>query len=90
VPENTDAIVRIRQFILQRFPLAKRRKVTDQDNLLESGVVDSLGVLELVTFMQQEFSVTVNDEDLTPENFQTIECMAQFVARLALQSGARE
>ena len=90
MPENTDAIMRIRQFILQRFPLAKRRKVTDQDNLLESGVVDSLGVLELVTFMQQEFSVTVNDEDLTPENFQTIECMAQFVARLALQSGARE
>jgi acyl carrier protein len=91
VAENTDAVLRIRQFVLQKFPLAKRRKVTDHDNLLESGIIDSLGVLELVTFMQQGFSVTVDDEDLTPENFQTIECMARFVARsLALQPGSGE
>jgi acyl carrier protein len=91
VAENTDAVLRIRQFVLQKFPLAKRRNVTDHDNLLESGIIDSLGVLELVTFMQQEFSLTVDDENLTPENFQTIECMARFVARnLALQSGSGE
>jgi acyl carrier protein len=91
VAENTDAVLRIRQFVLHKFPLAKRRNVTNHDNLLESGVIDSLGVLELVTFMQQEFSVTVDDEDLTPENFQTIEFMARFVARsLALQPGSGE
>ena len=88
VAENAGTVSRIRQFVFQKFPLAKRRKVADDDNLLESGIIDSLGVLELVTFMQQEFSVTVEDEDLTPENFQTIECMASFVARsLASQSG---
>ena len=89
--ENTDAVLRIRQFVLQKFPLAKRRNVTDHDNLLESGIIDSLGVLELVTFMQREFSVTVDDEDLTPENFQNIECMARFVERsLELQPGSAE
>lgn len=89
VPENTNPVLRIREFVFQKFPLAKRRKITDHDDLLKSGVIDSLGVLELVTLMQQEFSVTVGDEDLTPENFQTIERMAQFVARsLALQSGS--
>lgn len=91
VPEKTDAVSRLRQFVLQKFPLARKRRVADGDNLLESGIVDSLGVLELVTFMQQEFSVTVNDEDLTPENFQNIECMARFVERsLELQPGSAE
>ncbi len=79
--ENRDVITRIREFVLQKFPLARKRKVTDHDNLLESGVIDSLGVLDLVTFLQQEFSVTVTDDDLTPENFQNIERMAQFVQR---------
>jgi acyl carrier protein len=91
VAENTVAVLRIRQFVLQKFPTAKMRNVTDHDNLLESGIIDSLGALELVTFMEQEFSVTVDDADLTPENFQTIECMARFVARsLALQPGCGE
>jgi acyl carrier protein len=91
VPENTDAVLRIRQFVLQKFPLARRRGVADGDNLLESGIIDSLGVLELVTFMQREFAVAVGDEDLTPENFQNIECMARFVERgLELQPGSAE
>jgi acyl carrier protein len=80
--ENTsDAILRIRGFVLQKFPLARKRKVANYDNLLETGVIDSLGVLELVEFLQQEFSVAVADDDLTPENFQNIESMARFVER---------
>ena len=71
--ENKDATLRIRQFVLQKFPLARKRSVANGDNLLESGIIDSLGVLELVTFFQQEFSVAASDEDLTPENFQNIE-----------------
>jgi len=91
VSENKDATLRIREFILQKFPLARKRKVANCDNLLESGIIDSLGVLEIVTFLQQEFTVAVADEDLTPENFQNIECMAQFVERcLELQPGSAE
>ena len=83
--------MRIRQFVLQKFPLARRRNVSDSDNLLESGIIDSLGVLELVTFMQQEFSVAIADEDLTPENFQNIESMVRFVQHsLELQPGSAE
>ena len=89
--ENKDAILRIREFILLKFPLARKRKVGDGDNLLENGIIDSLGVLDIVTFFQQEFSVAVADEDLTPENFQNIACMAQFVERsLELQPGSAE
>jgi acyl carrier protein len=89
--DDKDALFRIRQFVLQKFPLARKRSVANNDNLLESGIIDSLGVLELVTFFQQEFSVAAADEDLTPENFQNIECMARFVERsLELQPGSAE
>ena len=78
---NNNAILRIREFVLEKFPLARKRKVANDDNLLESGIIDSLGVLELVEFLQREFAIAVADEDLTPENFRNIECMARFVER---------
>ncbi len=88
---NNEAVLRIRQFVLEKFPLARKRTVANGDNLLESGIIDSLGVLELVEFMRQEFSVAVADEDLTPENFQNIESMARFVEHnLKLHSGFPE
>ena len=85
---STDKLSSIRQFVVQKFPLARRRAVGDGDNLLESGIIDSLGVLELVTFLQSEFSLQVEDDELTPENFQSIHSIAQFVEQ-RLQ-GARE
>jgi acyl carrier protein len=74
--EVTD---QIRNFIGQKFPLARRRKVHDGDNLLESGVIDSLGILEIVTFLNESFSLAVEDDDLIPENFQSIRSIASFV-----------
>ena len=71
--------IQIRNFILDKFPLARKQQIKDSDPLLESGVLDSLGVLDLVTFVEQEFSVHVADEELVPENFQTIDRIAAFV-----------
>jgi acyl carrier protein len=73
--------VRIRAFVLERFPLARRRALSDEDSLLQSGIVDSLGILELVDFVIGEFNVDVTDEDLLPENFDSIRSLATFVER---------
>jgi acyl carrier protein len=77
--ENTEIIAKVSQFITRTFPAARKQKVAEDTDLLESGVVDSLGVLELVTFLQQEFGLTVADDDLTPENFQNVRSIATFV-----------
>lgn len=69
---------RIRSFVLEKFPIAKKRQLKDSDELLESGIVDSLGILDVVTFLESEFGLTVSDEDLLPENFRSIERIAQF------------
>ena len=72
---NTD----VRQFILKKFPLARKQQIRDSDALLESGMLDSMGVLDIVTFIQQEYGVDVADEDLVPENFRTIDRIAAFI-----------
>ena len=70
---------RIRAFLLEKFPLARKRGVTFQDNLLESGILDSLGILDLVAFVEQNFGIVLNDDELVPDNFQSIERLGAFV-----------
>lgn len=77
---NTQ-VEQIRRFVLSKFPLAKKRGVSDDENLLDSGIVDSLGILDLVSFIEQEFNVTVSDDELVPENFKSIRSLAAFVQR---------
>ena len=73
--DSTGIASSIRRFIIDNFPAAARRELSDTDMLLESGIVDSTGVLELIGFLESEFKLAVNDDELIPENFQTIECM---------------
>lgn len=71
----------IRSFILRKFPSARKRNLDDVVPLLESGIIDSLGVLDLVGFLEQTFEMKINDDDLTPENFGNIERMVAFVLK---------
>jgi acyl carrier protein len=69
----------IKKFIRTHFPSARNRNIRNDDRLLENGVLDSLGVLDLVNYIEEEFKITIVDEDLVPEHFQTIEHLAVFV-----------
>ncbi len=85
MPENpqTDASAsingRIRQFVVDRFPQARQAELSDEQDLLQSGIVDSLGILELVNFLTEEFRITVSDEELLPEHFSSIRSLTEFV-----------
>ena len=48
---------------------------------MEEGIIDSLGILELVMFVEQEFGVKVADEDVTPENFDSVNKLVNYVQR---------
>lgn len=70
----------IRECIIRQSPLARKRGVRKDEPLLQNGILDSLGILELVNDLEQEFGISVEDEDLVPDNFQTIECLTAFVS----------
>jgi acyl carrier protein len=55
--------------------------VAPDEDLLASGIVDSHGVMEMVAFLKQRYGVSVTDDDLTPENFQSLSSIEAFVAR---------
>jgi acyl carrier protein len=79
--ETTAINDRIKEFILRKFPLAKKQGIKNSDRMLDSGILDSLGVLDVVAFVEQEFAILVSDEDLTPENFQSLDSLTAFVQR---------
>lgn len=82
--QGTDDIkTRIQRFIMQTFPLARQRRLSDDDSLLQNGIVDSLGVLEIVGFLEKEFHVSILDEELLPENFESVQTLTTFVLRKA-------
>jgi len=69
----------IREFVRSRFPLARNLDLTDEDSLLDAGVIDSLGILDLVGFLEETFGIQASDEDLNPENFDSIATLVRFV-----------
>jgi acyl carrier protein len=81
-----DLAGEVRQFVLDCFPLARKRHIKNSDALLESGIFDSQGVLDVVSFIEQRFSTTIEDEELVPENFQTIERIAAFIRTKSARS----
>lgn len=84
---TNDAPARIKAFVLEKFPLARKQGLRDGDSLLESGMVDSLGVLEIVGFLEKEFAITISDDELVPENFESVERLAKFAeARRGVRS----
>lgn len=58
--------------------LGKKALESDED-LLGSGIIDSMGVIKLVVFLEKTFGIVVADEDVVPENFQSLNCIVNFV-----------
>jgi len=70
----------IRTFILENFLFTDDGSQLQNDaSFLEEGVVDSTGVLELVMFVEETFGVTVEDEEILPENFDSVTQLARYV-----------
>jgi acyl carrier protein len=70
----------IRSFILETV-LAGARGATlnDNDSFLESGIIDSTGILELVSYIEDEFKINVKDEELIPDNFDSVSKLASYI-----------
>ena len=72
---------RVRQFVLQHFYVTDPAALADDASLLQEGWIDSTGMLEVITFIEEELGVKVLDTEMLPENLDTIARIAAFVAR---------
>ena len=73
----------IRQFIADHFLFGDDKKLGDDDSLLEAGIIDSNGILELINYLEERYGIKVNDDELMPENLDTIASIAAFLAKKA-------
>ena len=73
----------IRDFVTTNFYVADPKALEDSTSLLDHGIIDSTGVLEVIMFVESAFGVTVEDAEMLPENLDSIERIAAFVAAQA-------
>lgn len=72
---------KIRTFIVENFLFGKDNGLNDETSFLDDGIIDSTGILELVSFMEEEFSIKVEDEELIPENLDSIKNVVAYLER---------
>jgi acyl carrier protein len=72
----------IRDFIIENFLFGEEGNgLKDKDSLLEKGIIDSTGVLELVAYLEETYEFQVEDEELIPENLDSIENVTAYIER---------
>jgi acyl carrier protein len=70
----------IKQYVAENFLFSDDGYILpDEASFLEEGIVDSTGVLELILFVEETYSVTVDNEDVLPENFDSVTQLAAFI-----------
>lgn len=79
----------IRSFIRDNFLFGDtRREIATTDSLIENDIIDSTGVLELVMFAEECFGITVDDSEIVPDNFDSIENLRRYVASKTAEATA--
>lgn len=84
-----DVNTTIRSFIIENFLFEEDEKLKEDTSFLESGIIDSTGILELVTFLEETYGISVEDEELIPENLDSIKNVVAYLGRKT-QGAARE
>jgi acyl carrier protein len=77
---NLEIEREIKTFLGKNFPLYDEAKIDQEQSLVESGVIDSLGILELVEFVELTFDFRIPEEELLPENLDSIANITRYLA----------
>jgi acyl carrier protein len=77
---DVDVSLKIRSFILENILIGSDNSAfDDDDSFLEKGLIDSTGILELVSFLEDEFEIEVKDVELVPDNFDSLSKLSNYV-----------
>ena len=75
-----NATEEIRHFVKTRFGIPDTFALQNDASFLDSGVVDSTGILELISFLQERYAIKIADAEVVPENFDSIDRVVGFVS----------
>jgi acyl carrier protein len=72
--------VEVREFIVENFRFGEDSGITADASLMQEGIIDSTGLLELIMFLEETYGISIADEELVPENLDTIQNIDRFVS----------
>jgi len=71
----------IRVYIVDNFLFGDDNELQEETSFLDNGIIDSTGIIELVSYIEESFDISVDDEDIIPENFDSIRNIAAYIMR---------
>ncbi len=78
---DIDIKLKLREFIKNNFLLGKDNGLKDEDSFMGKGIVDSTGILEVVSFVEETFALKIPDEDLLPDNLDSINNLVVYITK---------
>ena len=75
----SDIKNQVREFVVDNFLFGDANGLSNDTSFLEDGIIDSTGVLELVTYLEEAFAITVEDSELVPENLDSLNNVESYV-----------
>ena len=80
-----NIIETLKVFIVDNFLFGQSGKLNESTHLFEKGIVDSTGVLELASFIEENFNIKINDEEIILDNFSSLKAMEKFLQSKNIQ-----
>jgi acyl carrier protein len=81
-----DTRSQVKTFIINNFMFGNGNGLQDSTSFLNEGIMDSTGALELVSFLEEKYGITVEDEELIPENLDSVDNLVGYLNKKGIQS----
>ncbi len=76
---TTATVETVKVFVIENFLFGEEGDFDDNTSFLESGIIDSTGIIELIAFLETKFEITVEDDELLPNNFDSLNHIASYL-----------
>lgn len=85
----SETEAKVRNYILENYLFTDDQSELDSgDSLLDKGIIDSTGIMEVILFLEEEFGVAVEDDEMVPENLDSVDNLVKFIKAKQGSSGA--
>ena len=85
-----DNSVKVREFVVENFLFGDGEVLKSDTSFMEEGIIDSTGILELVFFIEETFGFSIEDDELVPENMDSLKNITRFIDRKLNPNSAKE
>lgn len=76
-----DNSSKVREYVVENFLFGDGEVLKEETSFMEEGIIDSTGILELVFFLEETFGISIEDDELIPENMDNLQNIARFIDR---------